>query len=74
MKMKAAVLTEVKQPLVVQEIEGSDEPGPGHVLVKTAASGVCHSDLHFIEGLWPMPLPAVLGHEAAASSKKLEKV
>jgi S-(hydroxymethyl)glutathione dehydrogenase/alcohol dehydrogenase len=71
MKMKAAVLTEVKQPLVVQEIEGADDPGPGQVLVKTAASGVCHSDLHFIEGLWPMPLPAVLGHEAAGVVEKI---
>ncbi len=70
MKMKAAVLEEVKKPLVVQEIEGADEPGPGQVLVKTAASGVCHSDLHFIDGLWPMPLPAVLGHEAAGVVEK----
>ncbi len=62
--MKAAVMKEVKQPLVIEEVT-LDEPGPGQVLVKTAASGVCHSDLHFIEGLWPVPLPAVLGHEAA---------
>jgi S-(hydroxymethyl)glutathione dehydrogenase/alcohol dehydrogenase len=34
--------------------------------VKTAASSVCHSDLHFIDGLWPIPTPAVLGHEASA--------
>src|SRR5262249_11684155 len=35
------------------------------VLVRTVASGVCHSDLHFIEGLYPFPAPAILGHEAA---------
>ena len=62
--MKAAVLREVKQPLVIEEVT-LDDPGPGQLLVKTAASGVCHSDLHFIEGLWPSPLPVVLGHEAA---------
>ncbi len=62
--MKAAVLYEVNKPLVVEDID-IDGPGRGQVLVKTAASGVCHSDLHFIEGLWPYPLPVVLGHEAA---------
>ena len=62
--MKAAVLKEAKQPLVIEEVTLED-PGPGQVLVKTAASGVCHSDLHFIDGLWPAPTPAILGHEAA---------
>ncbi len=62
--MKAAILREVKKPLTIEEVS-LDDPGPGQVLVKTAASGVCHSDLHFVEGLWPIPLPAVLGHEAA---------
>lgn len=62
--MKAAVLRDVNKPLVIEEA-ALDEPGPRQVLVKTAASGVCHSDLHFIEGSWPIPLPAVLGHEAA---------
>ncbi len=62
--MKAAVLREVNKPLTIEEVS-LDDPGPRQVLVKTAASGVCHSDLHFVEGLWPVPLPAVLGHEAA---------
>jgi S-(hydroxymethyl)glutathione dehydrogenase/alcohol dehydrogenase len=62
--MKAAVLREVNKPLTIEEVS-LDDPGPGQVLVKTAASGVCHSDLHFIEGKWPVQLPAVLGHEAA---------
>jgi S-(hydroxymethyl)glutathione dehydrogenase/alcohol dehydrogenase len=35
------------------------------VLVRTVASGVCHSDLHFVDGLYPFPAPAILGHEAA---------
>jgi S-(hydroxymethyl)glutathione dehydrogenase/alcohol dehydrogenase len=67
--MKAAVLREVNKPLSIEEIT-IDEPGAGQVLVKTAASGVCHSDLHFIEGLWPIPTPAVLGHEAAGVVEK----
>ena len=62
--MKAAVLYEANKPMVVEEIE-IDEPQRGQVMVKTAAAGVCHSDLHFIEGLWPYPLPVVLGHEAS---------
>ncbi|MEX2245708.1 MAG: Zn-dependent alcohol dehydrogenase [Dehalococcoidia bacterium] len=62
--MKAAVLRELNKPLSIEDVE-LEKPGPGQVLVKTAASGVCHSDLHFIDGSWPMPLPAVLGHEAA---------
>ena len=42
-----------------------DSPGPHEVLVRTAATGLCHSDLHFIDGAWPVPTPCVLGHEAA---------
>ena len=48
-----------------------DEPGPGEVLVKTSASGVCHSDLHFMEGKWTFPTPAVLGHESAGVVEKV---
>jgi S-(hydroxymethyl)glutathione dehydrogenase/alcohol dehydrogenase len=62
--MKAAVLYEVNKPLVVEEID-IDEPQQGEVLVKTVAAGVCHSDLHFMEGTWPYPLPVVMGHEGA---------
>jgi S-(hydroxymethyl)glutathione dehydrogenase/alcohol dehydrogenase len=62
--MKAAVLREVRTPLVIEEVKIS-KPGPREVLVRTAAAGVCHSDLHFIEGLYPHPLPAVLGHESS---------
>lgn len=63
-KMKAAVLTEVGQPLQIEELV-IDKPGPHEVLIRTAACGLCHSDLHFIEGTYPHPLPAVPGHEAA---------
>jgi S-(hydroxymethyl)glutathione dehydrogenase/alcohol dehydrogenase len=62
--MKAAVLREVKKPLSIEDVKIS-KPGPHEVLIRTAAAGVCHSDLHFVDGLYPYPLPAVLGHESA---------
>jgi len=62
--MKAAVLREYNQPLEIEQIE-IDGPGPHEVLTRTAASGICHSDLHVIEGGIPMPTPCVLGHEPA---------
>jgi S-(hydroxymethyl)glutathione dehydrogenase/alcohol dehydrogenase len=62
--MKAAVLHEVNKPMVIEEV-GLRKPGPREVLLRTACAGLCHSDLHFIEGLYPHPLPAVLGHESA---------
>ena len=62
--MKAAVLREVRTPLQIENVQ-INKPGPHEVLVRTAAAGVCHSDLHFIEGSYPYPLPAVLGHESA---------
>ena len=62
--MKAAVLYEPNEPLVIEEI-GTKKPGPHEVLLNTAFAGLCHSDLHFIEGLYPHPLPVVLGHESA---------
>jgi S-(hydroxymethyl)glutathione dehydrogenase/alcohol dehydrogenase len=62
--MKAAVLSQAKTPLTIEEVVVS-KPGPREVLIRTAAAGVCHSDLHFLEGAFPTPLPTVLGHEAA---------
>jgi len=62
--MKAAVLREINKPLEIEEIQHG-KPGPREVLVRTAAAGVCHSDLHFQNGSYPYPLPAVLGHESA---------
>src|SRR5471030_133849 len=62
--MKAAVLREVSTPLRIEDVQ-IGKPGPHEVLIRTAAAGVCHSDLHFIEGSYPYPLPAVLGHESA---------
>jgi len=62
--MKAAVLREVRKPLTIAEGQ-INKPGPREVLIRTVAAGVCHSDLHFVEGLYPYPLPAVIGHESA---------
>ena len=62
--MKAAVLHEVNQPLVIEEV-AINKPAAREVLIRTAYAGLCHSDLHFIEGLYPHPLPVVLGHESA---------
>jgi S-(hydroxymethyl)glutathione dehydrogenase/alcohol dehydrogenase len=62
--MKAAVLREINKPLEIENVEHG-KPGPREVLVRTVAAGVCHSDLHFQNGSYPYPLPAVLGHESA---------
>ena len=64
MKTKAAVLWEVNAPWSVEEIE-LDPPGPGEVLVKLAASGMCHSDEHLVTGDLPFALPIIGGHEGA---------
>jgi len=56
------VLERVGAPLVVEELELAP-PGPGEVLVRLHASGVCHSDLNAIDGTAETPCPAVLGHE-----------
>lgn len=64
MNTRAAVLYEHDSPLVIEEVE-VDPPQSGEVLVRMAASGVCHSDLHMLKGIHPAPLPAILGHEGA---------
>ena len=64
--MKAAVLREVNLPLEIEEVQVS-APGPREVLVRTGATGVCHSDLHFVEGKYRTQMPVVLGHEAAGT-------
>jgi S-(hydroxymethyl)glutathione dehydrogenase/alcohol dehydrogenase len=62
--MKAAVLHEVNQPLTVEDVT-LQKPKAREVLVRTAYAGLCHSDLHVIDGLYPHPLPTVPGHEVA---------
>ena len=60
----AAILRAFDEPLVIEEI-ALDDPGPGEVVVRLAATGVCHSDQHMLGGEFKTPLPAVLGHEGA---------
>lgn len=62
--MKAAVLHAPNEPLTIEEVS-LQKPKAREVLVRTAYAGLCHSDLHFIEGLYPHPLPTVPGHEVA---------
>ena len=61
---KAALLIEAGKPLVIEDVTIAD-PAPHEVRIRSAACGLCHSDLHFIEGLYPHALPAIPGHEAA---------
>src|ERR1700724_3647454 len=63
--MKAAVLHAPNQPLTIEDVS-LEKPKNREVLLRTAFAGLCHSDLHFIEGLYPHPIPVVLGHESAA--------
>ncbi|NQE47500.1 zinc-dependent alcohol dehydrogenase family protein [Herbaspirillum rubrisubalbicans] len=73
MKIHAAVLREMtevhpfaeSQPLKIEQLD-LDPPGPGEVLVKMKAAGLCHSDLSVITGVRPRPVPMALGHEASA--------
>jgi S-(hydroxymethyl)glutathione dehydrogenase/alcohol dehydrogenase len=62
--MRAAVLTEVNKPLQILDLE-QEPPKANEVRVQVKAAGVCMSDWHIMNGDWPMPLPMVLGHEAA---------
>jgi len=64
-KMKVAVVEQFGKPLVFQEWD-IPTPGPGQILVKTEACGVCHTDVHAAHGDWPVKpsLPFIPGHEA----------
>jgi len=62
--MRAAVLHTSPGDLVIDDVS-VDGPRPREVLVRTSAAGLCHSDLHFMEGKFPARLPMVLGHESA---------
>lgn len=62
--MKAAVVREFGKPLQIEEVEVK-RPGKNQILVKVIASGVCHTDLHAVEGDWPVKpkMPLIPGHE-----------
>ena len=62
--MKAAVFHGAHRPLTIEDVAISN-PGPREVLIRTAAVGLCHSDLHFLDGHYGHEAPAILGHEAA---------
>jgi S-(hydroxymethyl)glutathione dehydrogenase / alcohol dehydrogenase len=64
--MRAALLEEVDTLRVVDDVE-VEPPRSGEVLVRISHCGVCHSDLHFVDGSLPAALPAVLGHEAGGT-------
>ena len=64
MKIKAAVCRAFGAPLAIETVELA-KPGPGEVMIRTAACAICHSDIFFVDGAWGGDLPAVYGHEAA---------
>ena len=74
MRIRAAVLREMGLPGAIRRVASAgdlrvelDEPGPGEMLVKIGAAGLCHSDLSVIDGSRPRVMPMVLGHEAAGT-------
>ena len=78
MKIRAAVIHEMEKPrpyatskpLVIEELD-LDPPGPGEILIRVRAAGLCHSDLSTINGDRPRQMPMVLGHEAAGEVMEL---
>jgi alcohol dehydrogenase, propanol-preferring len=66
-KMKAAVVHEFGKPLRIEEVP-IPAPGPGEVLIKVMVNGICHTDLHSVDGDWGSikpKLPLIPGHEGA---------
>jgi alcohol dehydrogenase len=78
MKIRGAVLEEIgrerpyqdSRPITISELE-LDAPGPGEVLVRIEAAGICHSDLSVVNGSRVRPVPMLLGHEASGRVEKL---
>src|SRR6187402_1749160 len=78
MKIRAAVLERMgapapyaaSRPLTIATLDLAS-PGPGEVLIKIAAAGLCHSDLSVINGDRPRPMPMALGHEASGVVQEL---
>src|SRR5947209_20552086 len=70
MKIQAAVLIAPHQRFEVLDLD-LQGPGPGEVLVRIAAAGVCHSDWHLVSGATRHPMPLVAGHEGAGVVESL---
>ena len=72
--MKAAICKEFKKPLVIEDIP-IPEIGPDEVLIKVKYCGICHSDLHIVDGDWEswVKLPVLPGHEVAGIVEKVGK-
>lgn len=68
--MKAAVCNEFKKPLVVEDVD-IDSPGKGEVKIRMAATAICHSDIHLLNGDFVQELPIVAGHESAGYVEEL---
>mgnify|MGYP000170922962 CR=1 FL=1 len=69
--MRAALLEEQGQPLVICDDIEIAGPGPGQVLVRVSHCGLCHSDLSLADGAFPVLLPIILGHEAAGRVERV---
>ena len=72
--MRAVVLPSFHAPLELEECPVPAPRGDGDVVVKVLACGVCHSDLHVVDGYFSSPLPLVLGHEIAGELESGERV
>ena len=70
--MLAALMTAPHEPLVVDEVELAP-PCRDEVTVRVLASGICRSDLSYMDGKWPIPCPVVLGHEGAGTIEAVER-
>jgi len=70
--MKAAVVTDFRSPLQVQDVP-TPEPGPDEVLIRIEASGLCHTDIHAARGDWPVKptLPLIPGHEGVGHVERI---
>jgi Zn-dependent alcohol dehydrogenase len=68
--MRAAVVRSVDGPFLIEELQ-DPRPKAGEVLIKVAACGVCHTDLHIHDGSVPFPMPCVLGHEISGEILEL---
>ncbi|MFC1864005.1 Zn-dependent alcohol dehydrogenase [Thermodesulfobacteriota bacterium] len=68
--MKAAICNEFKKPLVVEDVD-IDSPGKGEVKIRLAATAICHSDIHLLNGDFVQELPIVAGHESAGYVEEL---